>query len=83
MTDRFEARVPAKPGERFAVHVAEDVRAVTVVTASGRRVQGEVVAAHSDDTGDLHVTIEVPDGVLPPLDPGSFSAGPVADTPPD
>jgi hypothetical protein len=77
----FEAHIrPDEPGDRFARSAADSVvgKPVTVVVASGRRVQGEVVAARVDDAGNLYATISVDTG-LSPLAPCDYSLAP--DTP--
>jgi hypothetical protein len=74
--ERFEARLPPDPGDVIAGEAVERMagQALSVVTASGRRVAGRVVDARLDDTGALLVTVEADEAVLPPLDPGAFTA---------
>lgn len=76
MTQHVNISEPAAPGERFA-HDAFDSqvgRTVPLRVEGSPNAEATVVAAEvSDDGRAVTLTLDVPDGLLPPATPGSFS----------
>lgn len=77
MTQRLSISEPAAPGEQFAHNAFDSQVGRTVplrIEGAPDAAEATVVAAEvSDDGTAVTLTLDVPDGLIPPATPGSFS----------